>query len=321
MKQGIFITFLAVFLTACSGYGDLADAELIRAVGVGGGQSVTVCAASKEEVYTVAAGGFAAGLEALRRLPLCGEAEFTHAEVIVAEADAPLDEILDFVKRSKDFRLKTEVFILEEGDISQIFDAADDVSRELGIMAHESGYLKFGGGFTAHEAAIGLERRGAALLTLVRPADGTLATSGLCAVGLSAGPIPLGEAASAGAALIMNRVKSRVVELGRCTLLLTGLRARLRDGVLSLEGEAELISALPGYDGGREAAWEAERLLRGELTAALEAEARLKADVLDLAGMALSDSVPVVRRTEVTLRLRRSGDMTAAPVFGGGVYG
>lgn len=304
------LTLALLLLTGCASSGDLAETELIRVVGLSKTPSgLLLSAAGEKEVHEVEAESLAAAMEALVRLPYCDEANLSHTAQFLISPEAELPTLLDYVARSRDFRLKTEVYIVHAVDPAQVFREADDLPHRVATLARESGNQRYGRAVTAGEAIVSLVRKGYALLSAVNLEEGILLPAGYWLFDREK-PLELwGEEASSGAALVLNRVKERVLVLPGCTLRLRALRASLRGHTLTLTGEAELLNAAPDYPGEAATLQAARAQLRRELEAALEAEKRLGADVLALAELALRQEPPEVETVAVRLTLDCTGDV------------
>ncbi|MGX8698541.1 MAG: hypothetical protein ACSW8F_01250 [bacterium] len=306
MKKAAILLLLALSLSSCANYGDLAEAEVVRCVAVTGAEEgVRVTAAGEEKSFSAAGVSLAEAAQALTRLPLCGEASLSHAAQFVLGEDIPLRGVADFIARSRELRLKTEVYYAYGCDAAQVFDEADHISHRLRTLAHESRYLPEGRSFTAGEAIDSLAGTGYCLLSAVEAREGAFFPAGL-AVCDAAGPVERWEGAAAeGAALILNRVEERTLSTDGGTFRLTSLKCTLRGGALRLTGTAELMEA----EGDGPSLPAAERALAEAMREALTRQRALGADVLKLKSLALQSTPPEVKTISVHLTLKKTGDV------------
>ena len=136
MKKTVFILLLAacvVFIagkgeaTIASNHREVEQLELIRTVGVDVAEdgNVTVTAGTGSRAAGGAPSFFqstgstvATAINDMQRLPLGKEALFAHTAHFIlsrSAAETELRDCLDYIQRSPDMRLDTDIFILREG--------------------------------------------------------------------------------------------------------------------------------------------------------------------------------------------------------------
>ncbi|MBR5381066.1 MAG: hypothetical protein IK136_00430 [Oscillospiraceae bacterium] len=146
---------LVTLLTGCSGLykktRDEADLELVRTVGVdlGGDGGLTVTAdtglgaqGEPPSLYTASAATLGEAVESLRMKPECRDTFFAHTEhLLIGEeaAKAGLDGVLDFVIRSPELRLDTELFIVKGSGAGETMQT---VGGERASASDELRFLK-----------------------------------------------------------------------------------------------------------------------------------------------------------------------------------
>jgi len=256
-RAAAFSLALVMLLTGCSGLRqkmrDEADLVLVRAVGVDGeaGESLTVTAdtglgekGEPPRTFTASAATFGEAVEALRMTPECRDAFFTHTEHLLvgeAAAETDLQGLLDFVIRSPELRLDTDLFIMKDAGAGETMRA---VGAGRSSAADELSFLKryaarTGRGYTVEcgEAAADMLRESAALVpavTVRRSDDLTEEESAVDLAGMAVlreGKLAffLTEEESRGAVLLKNRCEGAMLtvpdERG-CAVTLRLLKAK-----------------------------------------------------------------------------------------------
>ena len=175
-------------LTACSQSGIYAnhseadELELVRTVGVdkrGQGVEVTVTTGvgldnSPPKIFSQYGETLAEALKKLGKNPTGREVSFAHVEsFMIGEASAPLmEECLDYLSRNIGVRLKTDIYIVRDGDAADLItDTAgqnDDVTEMLSTLKDDIAQTGEGYVLSSREALTYIERLGCSLVMAVK---------------------------------------------------------------------------------------------------------------------------------------------------------
>lgn len=332
MKRTVFLSLLLTLaLTSCGGVSvfppsrELENLELVHTVGIDVTEDgyVLLTAATvpglsggEPRFYSLTSDTIVGAAAKMQKLPVGKEALFSHTEHIILSADAArerLAECLDFVERSNDFRIDTNLFVAKSGEAQALMRAVSgeesDISALLKFMADNADQLGEGHVFTCREIASDLSQRGAALLQAVEASEAAdpeaeekvLLPAGLCAVRDGELMGFLSEDESRGAAMILNKVEAREdsVTVDGVTVALTvnGAKTRLRP-VFSRSGDlagvtldVSVRALIASTDGVLDTRGEAMRgkiedalaeKIRQRVAAAMAASQEIKADFMDI---------------------------------------
>ncbi len=341
---------LALGLVSCSGmtilsnYRRLENIELVRTITADAapeGVTVSICGAAGKESgprqYECSGPSMGVALGELMLMPLGRDAILSHAEsLLVGEelAKTGMDQCLDYMERFSETRLDTGVLIVRGGRALDLAAGltgketpAPDVIAGLGKNISRMGEGYF---FTCREIASSLAQNGCALVQCVKGEEGEklfeergeldIRPAGFAVLGTEGGPAYLTEEETLGTLVLLNKFRSKNMDLEVEGTVLTvsvdraeaGFEPVFEDGALAgidialkleanvicLTGDGALTDAL--Y---RKSAEEAlSRRILAAVNAALRRSRQLGADFLDLEG--------VVRR-RAPLKMERSGESWA----------
>lgn len=343
MKRLVFAALaLALSLSGCSSgltvfsnYRRIENIELIRTVTVDAaeeGVNVSICGTAGEEsearMYEKSGTSLGVAIGELILLPLGRDAILSHTEnMLIGEEFARdrLAECLDYIERFSEMRLDTGVLIVRDGTARDLVKGltgedtpAPDVIAGLGRNIAKTGEGYF---FTCREIAASLADNGCALVQCVRAqeeeklfearGDLNIVPAGFAVAQRDGEPVYLTDEETLGAALILQKYKSRNVDLETRDALVTvsvdGVKTEIepvfdRDGGLSridirLTLEANVICMSGSADlEDRTVREEAERELSEIFRAAAEACVRRSRET----GLDFLDLESVVERRSPT---------------------
>ena len=298
--------------TVFTNYREVEDMELIRTVGVdtdGDGVTITAVSATgmtKGEPMFFRSGGptLSQAINDMQRLPMGKEALFSHTEhIVISEktAEKGIGEILDYIERSPDMRLETNLFIAkgEKTDalLTSVSGKDSDVSDLLSFVQENIPELGTGYVFSCRETASYLSDSGCALIQAVEAKgqeelyegqpEKTLVPTVFAVIKDGKLTGFLTEEESLGAVLVLNRLKGKYVTVPT--------------------GDSEISLAVNGAS----SKVTAEMSKSGELEG-IKIELELNANVTSVGGGALLSSDEVREKAEKELSAFAERSVTAA---------
>ena len=362
MKTKIAAAFLALaLLSGCAGPlhpRELQELQPVQTLGFDAAPEDVIVSASDPgdgeggaPVRLTAAGpGAAAAVEALGAAAAREELFYAHVRFVVlgeSAAKRGIGEILDWFERSTQTRLGLPLFVVKGTDARTLVTAPGETDREisalLAALERQSALRGDVYCFTLLDTARSLSRTGAALCCAVAPAEDlpsageeapVLKTAGYAVLKDGALRGWLGEGASRGATLLLNRAGEMSYELRGVTVTLRRAKAALRPGT-DRDGRPRLaveLTARAGVTGmaeprdltpalRRELEDALSEALLADAAAALAASREMEADFLDLAALFPPGSGFSLRDMdwEIAVRseLERSYDIDGGPALRG----
>lgn len=336
-KAAVLILALSLLLTltSCSGmtifsnYRRLENVELVRTITADaapeGEITVSICGAAGKESgprqYERTGPSIGVAMGELMLMPLGRDAILSHAEsLLIGEelAMRGIDQCLDYMERFSETRLDTGVLIVRDGTARDLAAGltgketpAPDVIAGLGKNISRMGQGYF---FTCREIAASLANNGCALVQCVRGGeeeklfeergDMSLQPAGLAVIRMEGGPIFLTEEETLGALILLNKFRSKNLDLDLDNTVLTvsvdraepdfepvftdgeltgmEVHLKLEANVISLTGSGHLTD--DAYR--RRAEDELSRIILSAVNSALRRGQEMGVDFLDLEGVA-----------------------------------
>ena len=171
-----------------SGYTEVDDIELVLSLGVDAGEDgaveLTMCTgvgldAEPPHVYSYKGDTLASALNEFQRSAAGKKTMFSHLEnFLIGEsvARAGIADYLDYVERTMDIRLATQLFIVKDGTAREMIQGASgeesSATDMLELLRQNVEELGIGHVYDFGEVALRLEETGAALVMAVRQTPG-----------------------------------------------------------------------------------------------------------------------------------------------------
>lgn len=187
-KTAFFLTLCLLFLPGCSGtsiytdYHEVEDLELIRSVGVDKAANqveITICSGvglsgSAPKMYTNKAKTLSTALTVIQKEPVGKKMYYAHTEHFIIGEEAAregIEEYLDYVERSPEMRLDTNMFIVKGSKAQEVITAVATektaAADMLHFMAEDVDQLGLGKVYNCGDVASALAKSGCALVMAI----------------------------------------------------------------------------------------------------------------------------------------------------------